>query len=77
MNRIKPLSDLRRHEEGRIAALQVENLEELQSLTRIGALPGAKVCVMHADSRHVLFFAQDAELVVDRKTAAGILVQTV
>ncbi len=76
MNRVKPLSDLRRHEEGRITAIRVETPEELQGLTRAGALPGAQVYVMHVDSRHVLFFAQDAELAVDRKTASGILVQT-
>jgi Fe2+ transport system protein FeoA len=76
MNHVKPLSDLKRHEEGRIAAIKVETPEELRDLMRAGALPGARVCVMHADSRHVLFFAQDTELAVDRKTASGILVQT-
>jgi Fe2+ transport system protein FeoA len=76
MNSVKSLTDLRRHEEGRISAIQVETPEKLQDLMRAGAMPGAQICVMHSGSRHVLFFAQDPELAVDRKTASGILVQT-
>ena len=75
MNQVKPLSDLERHQEGRIAVIHVETPEELQCLTQAGAVPGAQVYVMHADSRHVLFFAHDVELAVDHKIASGIFVE--
>ena len=75
LNRTKPLTDLERHQEGRIVAVCVETPDEMRSLTQAGVMPGAQICVMHADSWHVLFFVDNTELAVDLKIASSILVE--
>ncbi len=69
------LCDLRSNQKGRIASINIRNRQDLHTLLAAGVLPHARVSVLHNDANHVLFFADCNELMVDRESASGILVE--
>ncbi len=77
MNQIKPLSDLKHDQKGRIASVQPAAPNDFQRLLQAGVLPDTLIRVVDTTLRYGLYIVEHSVIALDRQTASGILVELV
>ncbi len=77
MNQIKPLSDLKHDQKGRVAAVQPAAPSDFQRLIRAGVLPDTLIRVVDTTMRYGLYIVEHSVIALDRQTASGVLVELV
>jgi Fe2+ transport system protein FeoA len=77
VNQIKPLSDLKHDQKGRVALVQPAAPNDLQKLLRAGILPDAFIRVVDNTFRYGMYIVDHNVIALDRQTASGIFVQVV
>ncbi len=75
MNHALLLADMQRPELGRIAAIRGASPDELRQMLEVGLTQDAEIRVVQNDRRHVLVFARDHEVALDRQAAGCIWVE--
>ena len=77
VSQIKPLSDLKSDQKGRIAVVQPTEPTDFQRLLRAGILPDTIIRVVDKTVRYGLYIVEHSVIALDRQTAAGIFVELV
>ncbi len=77
MNQIKPLSDLKHDQKGRVASVQPAAPSDFQRLLRAGVLPDTLIRVVDTTMRYGLYIVEHSVIALDRQTASGIFVELV
>ncbi len=77
MNQIKPLSDLKHDQKGRIASVQPAAPSDFQRLLQAGILPDTLVRVVRNTMRYGLYIVEHSVIALDHQTASGIFVELV
>ncbi len=77
MNQIKPLSDLKHDQKGRIASVQPAAQNDFQRLLQAGVLPDTLIRSVDTTLRYGLYIVEHSVIALDRQTASGILVELV
>ncbi len=75
MNQIKPLSDLKHDQKGRIASVQPAAPNDFQRLLQAGVLPDTLIRVVDTTLRYGLYIVEHSVVALDSKTASGIFVE--
>ena len=77
MNVVRSLADMERQQTGRVRSMGTVDPAKLYQLFGVGILPGEGISMLQKDGRHLLVFACNREVALDRQTASSIMVDLV
>ncbi len=75
MSHLRSLANLHRAETGRVKSILGANLEEFHQLLAAGLRQDARIQVIQNGQQHVLLFAGDWEVALDRCSAGCVWVE--